>query len=121
MSGNQSRSRWALGLLVVGIAGVEVALCSSEALLFGGLGRAVIVSVLPLLMIFKFFKHFGDGLWGLELEMWLLALGAAWGLICTLVRRFTGRPWRLYAAITLLLWHAAFSVYTVIIIISASI
>ena len=118
MSGGQSRSRWALGLLAVGIAGVEVALCSSEALLFGGLGKAVMVSVLPLLMLFK---HFGDGLWRLELGMWLLALGAAWGLICTLVRRFTGRPWRLYAAITLLLWHAAFSVYTAIIIISASI
>ena len=118
MSGNQSRSRWALGLLAVGIVGVEVALCCSKTLLFGWLGTAVMVSVLPLLMLFK---HFGDGLWRLELGMWLLALGAAWGLICTLVRRFTGRPWRLYAAITLLLWHAAFSVYTAIILISASI
>lgn len=89
MSGNQSRSRWALGLLAVGIVGVEVALCSSETLLFGGLGKAVIVSVFPLLMLFNFFL---DGLWGLELGMWLLALGAVWGLICTLVRRFTGRP-----------------------------
>lgn len=118
MSGNQSRSRWALGLLVVGIAGVEVALCCSKTLLFGWLGTAVMVSVLPLLMLFK---HLDDGLQGLELGMWLLALGAAWGLICTLVRRFTGRPWRLYAAITLLLWHVAFSVYTAIILISASI
>lgn len=76
MSGGQSRSRWALGLLAVGIVGVEVALCSSEALLFGGLGTAVMVSVFPLLMLFK---HFGDRLWVLELGMWLLALGAAWG------------------------------------------
>ncbi|MGN1325520.1 MAG: hypothetical protein ACI4YA_04155 [Candidatus Spyradenecus sp.] len=120
MSGNQSRSRWALGLLAVGIVGVEVALCCSKTLLFGWLGTAVMVSVLPLLMLFKHFGV-GDGLRVLELGMWLLALGAAWGLICTLVRRFTGRPWRLYAAITLLLWHAAFSVYTAIILISASI
>ncbi len=118
MSGKQLHSRWALLLLAAGIVGVEVALCCSKALLFGWLGTAVMVSVLPLLFLFKIF---GAGLGGLELGMYLLALGAAWGLICTVVRRFTGRPWRLCAAITLLLWHVAFSVYTAIILISASI